>query len=133
MVVDVEQEQQAYAGWAIVELMGHRRMGGKVQEVSMFGSSMMRIDVYPLEGGEASSTHFYGSSAIYAIHPTSERIARAVHDKEMPQMVYRYELPEPEAPAIEPPAPRPNPSSGLDLERLPEEFGAPEIPPEENF
>lgn len=34
-----------YEGWAILELIGHRRLAGEVSEVTMYGSSMLRIDV----------------------------------------------------------------------------------------
>lgn len=36
--------EPAFEGWAIVELMGHRRLAGFVREVSMFGASMLRLD-----------------------------------------------------------------------------------------
>jgi hypothetical protein len=34
-----------YEGWAIVELMGHRRLAGWVQEVELAGAPMLRLDV----------------------------------------------------------------------------------------
>ena len=35
----------AYEGWAIVELMGHRRLGGRVSEAVQYGVAMLRLDV----------------------------------------------------------------------------------------
>ncbi len=35
----------AYEGWAIVELMGHRRLGGYVRQAEQFGVAMLRLDV----------------------------------------------------------------------------------------
>ena len=32
--------------WAILELMGHRRLAGKVTEQEIGGANMIRIDVY---------------------------------------------------------------------------------------
>lgn len=32
-------------GWAIIELMGHRRLAGYVQEVEVAGQGMLRLDV----------------------------------------------------------------------------------------
>lgn len=34
-----------YEGWAIVELMGHRRLGAFVSEVEIAGAAMLRLDV----------------------------------------------------------------------------------------
>lgn len=43
----------AYEGWAIVELMGHRRLGGYVRQAEQFGVAMLRLDVpeHPWVGG----------------------------------------------------------------------------------
>ncbi len=60
--------------WAIVELMGHRQRAGFVQEVEQFGTKQLRIDIHFGEGETA--TEFYGGSAIYALRPTTEEIAR---------------------------------------------------------
>lgn len=63
----------AFEGWAIVELMGHRKRAGMTREVELFGGKLLRIDI-PAEGGDI--TEFYGASAIYALRPVSEDIAR---------------------------------------------------------
>lgn len=38
-------EAPTFAGWAVLELMGHRRLGGYVQEATVAGVGMLRIDV----------------------------------------------------------------------------------------
>lgn len=38
-------ETSAYEGWAIVELMGHRRLAGYVRQAEQFGVAMLRLDV----------------------------------------------------------------------------------------
>ena len=63
----------AFEGWAILELMGHRRRVGWVQEVEMFGGKLLRIDI-PAEGGDI--TEFYGVTLIYALRPVAEDVAR---------------------------------------------------------
>ena len=35
----------AFEGWAIVELMGHRRLAGYVRQAEQFGAAMLRLDV----------------------------------------------------------------------------------------
>lgn len=36
---------EGWAGWAILELMGHRRLGGYVREVTLAGAGFFRIDI----------------------------------------------------------------------------------------
>lgn len=45
--------QPAFEGWAILELMGHRRLGGYVTEVELAGHGMLRLDVpeHPWQDG----------------------------------------------------------------------------------
>lgn len=38
-------EPTAFEGWAIVELMGHRRLAGYVRQAEQFGVAMLRLDV----------------------------------------------------------------------------------------
>ena len=64
----------AYEGWAIVELMGHRKRAGRICEVEQFGAALLRIDI---PAGEDTVTEFYGGGAIYALRPCSEELARA--------------------------------------------------------
>lgn len=42
-----------FEGWAIVELMGHRRLGAWVSEVELAGAPMLRLDIpaYPWQNG----------------------------------------------------------------------------------
>lgn len=82
----------AFEGWAILELMGHRRLGGYVSEATLAGSSFVRIDV-PGEGEAKSASQFYNPSAVYCLTPTSEETARAVAKMAQPAPVQRWELP----------------------------------------
>jgi len=92
-------EESAVLGWCILELMGHRRLGGNVSEVTIAGVAMLRIDV-PLVGGvceakEFSSpfaTQYYSGASIYCITPTTEQVARAVAYRAQPEPVQRWEL-----------------------------------------
>jgi hypothetical protein len=91
---------ESYSGWAIVELMGHRRLAGKVSQVEQYGSAMLRLDVPgPLE--EEWSTQFYSGAAIYCITPTNEEIVRGLALRIQPEPVSRWELPAPERPTHE--------------------------------
>jgi len=66
---------EAFKGWAVLELMGHRIRAGEVSEVEMAGGKMLRIDIHCDDG--VVLTEYYSTSAIYALRPCSEKIARA--------------------------------------------------------
>lgn len=91
------QEVAQDFGWCVLELMGHRRLGGRVREHTFAGAAFVRIDIPETEGC-AATTQLYGPSAVYAITPTSEDIARAVAERNTPEPVSRWELRAIEAP-----------------------------------
>jgi len=103
-----------FEGWAIVELMGHRRLAGFVTEQEIAGASFLRLDIVgkdtkvdeddgpevALHGGfEGGVTQFYSPQAVYCITPTTQDIAVALGRRSAPAPVSRYEL--------EPPRPDP--------------------------
>lgn len=65
---------EAFKGWAVLELMGHRIRAGEVSEVEIAGGKMLRIDIHCDDG--VVLTEYYSTSAIYALRPCSEEIAR---------------------------------------------------------
>lgn len=97
----MEEQTAVFEGWCILELMGHRRLGGYVKEVQVAGAGFLRIDVYQpfvaaevaQSGRDASITQFYPPSSVYCLTPTTEDMARAVAKANMPQPVQRWELP----------------------------------------
>jgi hypothetical protein len=76
-------------GWAVVELLGHRRLGANVSEVEVAGTKMLRLDIPT----DPPVTQFVGGGAIYAITPTSEEIATGVARYNVRPPVNRWELP----------------------------------------
>jgi len=66
--------EEAFEGWAILELMGHRQRPGYVKEVEMAGGKMIRVDI-PVKEGE-HVTEYYGCAAIYAMRPCTEELVR---------------------------------------------------------
>ena len=79
------------ASWAIVELMGHRKLAGLVSEEIRFGAPMCRIDV-PAIGEVAAFTQYYGGQAIFSMTPVSEQVARGVAAKLQARAVSVYDL-----------------------------------------
>lgn len=86
-----DQQPTAYEGWAVLEVMGHRRLAGYVTEVTQFGARMIRIDV-PAEDDGQPVTQFYGGPSIFCVSPVSEESARAVARYCHPAPVHQYEL-----------------------------------------
>jgi hypothetical protein len=98
----VSEEAPRYGelGWAIVELMGHRRLVGRCSEVQVAGATLLRVDVpanETLGDPEVSATQLYGGGAIYCITPTTEEAARKAAALARPSSFKRIEA----APATE--------------------------------
>lgn len=95
-------QTDTFAGWAILELMGHKRLAGYVTEVDFAGSAMIRIDIPGDEEGD-TATQLYNSSAMYCLTPTDEATARRVAKLSTMAPVTRWQIEAPErrAAAIE--------------------------------
>lgn len=59
--------------WAIVELMGHVTIAGRVTKPGEYGG-LWQIDI---PDGETYRTEFFGSQSVYRVRIVSEEIARA--------------------------------------------------------
>lgn len=90
----MENKDQQYEGWTILELMGHRRLAGYVREQTIGGAAFIRIDV-PGEGADNVATQFYSPSAVYCMTPTTEDLARKVAQGSRPAPVTQWDLPQP--------------------------------------
>ena len=80
-----------FEGWMILELMGHRRLGGLVSEQIVAGKGFIRIDIHGT--GDKVVTQLYNPDAVYGMTPTSEAIARGI-GQNAPAPVSVYELPQ---------------------------------------
>jgi len=85
--------KERFKGWAILELMGHRRLGGFVSEDELAGAGMLRIDIPKSEGEGFTCSQYYSPAAMYALTLVSEEIARAVAKSNQPQPAHSWELP----------------------------------------
>ena len=83
-------EAERFGTWAILELMGHRRLAGYLTELQIAGAGFLRLDIPPI-GDEQGATQFYAPSSVYAITPVTEEAAKAV------ALIHYYELPAPRA------------------------------------
>lgn len=87
----MDQNGDKFDTWAIVELMGHRKIGGRVTEQIIAGAPLLRIDV-PEVPGQPGFTQFYGAASIYCLTPTTEEIAKKFAAYRREQPVNPYEL-----------------------------------------
>jgi len=86
------EDKSTYAEWSILELMGHRKLGGFVRETQIAGAGMLRIDI-PGADGQPAITQYYPPNSMYGLTPVTEAMARAVAAHNVPQPVARWELP----------------------------------------
>jgi hypothetical protein len=84
--------EESFQGWVILELMGHRRLGGYLREQTMGGVSFLRLDT-PAVDGLPAATQFYGAGSVYCITPTTEEVATLCARVNRPAPVHAWELP----------------------------------------
>jgi hypothetical protein len=87
----VDNPDEKVSGWAILELMGHRRLIGFLSEQEIAGRALLRIDVLT----EPPVTQFYGADAVYCITPVTEEMARRAAKLNRVMPIQRWELPAP--------------------------------------
>jgi hypothetical protein len=83
--------EERFATWAILELMGHRRLAGHVQEVQIAGAGFLRLDIPPA-GDDPGRTQYVSPASVYAMHPTTEDTARRAAAEWRPAPVQPWEL-----------------------------------------
>lgn len=92
--------------YAVVELMGHTTLVGRIQEVERFGAKLMAMQ--PLFAGKLLDPIYQGGASIYRISPCSAEVAW----KEQPTDT--WQLPE-VLRALVPPAALPAPTAAPGL------------------
>ncbi|MBY0545835.1 MAG: hypothetical protein K2W95_00950 [Candidatus Obscuribacterales bacterium] len=78
-----------FAGWAIIELMGHVKLAGYVTEEEHFGAKLGRVDI-PLETGIV--TQFFGGGSVYRVTPVTEIVAKEIARQGAPAPVSSWDL-----------------------------------------
>ena len=77
--------------WAIVELMGHIKLAGRLSEEEKFGSKIGRLDI-PTEGDDFI-TQYFGGGSVYRITFVTEAVARHVATQTAPAPVSPWDFP----------------------------------------
>lgn len=84
-------DQNQSIGWAIVEMLGHRRVAGYVQETTIAGTGFLRLDM-PESETHPAQTQLIAPGSVYALHPVDEQTARTAAAAWRPAPVHRWEL-----------------------------------------
>lgn len=87
----MEQATSQIDFFAIIELMGHQKIAGKVTEQPIAGTNMLRVDV-PKIGSQPAFTRYIGGSGIYAINPCTEEVLHAFLKSNQPTPVYAWDV-----------------------------------------
>ena len=83
--MDEPKAEAEFAGWAILEILGHRKLAGYVRPATFAGAGVIRIDVPGADGNVA--TQLYAPSALYCLTPVTEELARRVARAHEPEPV----------------------------------------------
>ena len=86
-----QQQQPSFDEWAILEVMGKTRLGGRVREQHVFGVAMIRIDIPDGKGG-FKLTRFFHPQALFSVTLVGEKEATAVAMYNDAPPVTRWEM-----------------------------------------
>ncbi len=90
---DTKGTRPPFESWAVVELMGHVKLAGKVTEQEVFGAKLGRVEIPQRDGTWV--TQLFGGASVYRISPVSEEVARAVALTTTYMPLSPWELPRP--------------------------------------
>ncbi len=102
----MNESEQKFEAWGLLELFGHQRIAGKLSEETIGGCHFIRIDVpeIPADSAEAlpsrfaagatpAYTRYFTQGAIYSMTPTSEAVARKIAASLRTVPVQAYDMP----------------------------------------
>ena len=92
---------ESFDQYAIVELMGHVRMAGRVTEEELFGGKLGRIDVPRADAEGQYTTVYFGAGSVYRMTPCTREIADHVAKTSQPGPVSPWSLPQLAAPVLD--------------------------------
>lgn len=72
-IIEISAPTYPPGEWAIVEIMGHSTMVGRITEIERFGTKMLAIE--PLFDGVLLGPIYQGGPSIYRLTPCSAEIA----------------------------------------------------------
>lgn len=96
--MDEVRAPQPEAVWAVVDLMGHVKLAGRLTEEEKFGAKFGRLDIPVdppplLDSDPEFVTQFFGGGSVYRITLVTEEVARHVAKKSSPAPVHSWDFP----------------------------------------
>jgi len=88
----METKTEKFQEFAIVEMMGHRKIAARVTEPEFGGSQLLRCDVFNGEG-EIERTEYIGVGSIYCLTVVTEEVAIATAKNYAPRPSFAFGLP----------------------------------------
>lgn len=85
-------EKEKFQKYAVVEMMGHRKIVGVVSDSEIGGSSLLRVDVLNSEG-QPDRTEYIGVSSIYCLTIVTEEAAMAAAQSNASKPAWAWDLP----------------------------------------
>ena len=86
-------EKEKLQEFAVVEMMGHRKIVGKITESDIGLSSLLRVDVLNREGG-FDRTEYIGQGSIYCLTIVTEEAAKAAAASNSPAPTWAWNIPQ---------------------------------------
>ncbi len=87
----MENNDNATEQFAVVEMMGHRKIAGAIKQSELAPGALIRVDVFGADGLIERTEHV-GSSAIYDITICTEQAAKAAAIAHSPQPSFAYDI-----------------------------------------
>jgi hypothetical protein len=83
--------EEQLESWAVVSLMGHKTLAGRLSEEERFGAKMGRLDV---PDGDKFATFYFGGASVYSIEVVTEEVARKAAKSHVLRPVHVWTVPE---------------------------------------
>lgn len=84
-------EKEQLKSYAVVEMMGHRKIVGLVTESDISGGQLLRVDVLGANA-EPERTEYIGVGSIYCLTIVTEEIAKKVAAHNAPRPTWAFGL-----------------------------------------
>jgi hypothetical protein len=85
--------------YAIVEMMGHRKVIGKITESDIGTGSLLKVTVLGKDG-EPERTEYIGVGSIYCLTIVTEEVAKSASSHYSPEPTWAYALNRPQLTGI---------------------------------
>lgn len=85
-------EKERMEQFAVIELLGHRKIVGLVQESDIAAKNLLRVDVLDA-AGKIDRTEYIGTNSIYCLTIVSKEAAIAIAAQNVPLPAWAWNLP----------------------------------------